>query len=661
MLYHANVPKKFNENIAYRVRLRERAELDPDYREAVIHACREDILYFLNAWCWLLEPRPRRDAKGRVLPDIIPFITWPHQDPVIQEIRERLGFDSIGVEKARGEGMSWIAVYMVVHDLVFSIPGRQVKTIGIVSRNMEAGDSPDDPASLGWKIDFALKRLPTWMAGEEYVGKEKTAGKMGWKRSLTNHNWRMLHNGATASVYAATGEVGSGGRYSYFICDELSKFPPGDDERALTSTQPATESRLIIGTPYGSEGAYYKVMHDPSSMVKLVLDWKDNPTRNRGLYRMVANRPVASDPVNNPLPADYNPPSSSIQELFDRLRRKGFRLEKGIRSPWYDKQCDEPNATPYTIAQEYDRDYGGSMFKIFGEEFFQKAREGVRQPTGRVTVEYDDSLVPHVTRDDHGLLHLWMTLDTRNRPPGNSYVVSCDICTGLGGAYTSNSVLEIIDTVNGEQVGEWASNTIEPDDFADFAVAVCYWLGDAYLAWERNGGPGHAFTNRVRKIGYPNIYYHTKLFEKTKRRKTRVPGWYTDTKSKDVMFMETKRIVTNGELKLHSKPLVEECHQYVRIGKAIEHFATTKTNEGADIGEAHGDRVMALGVGVMAMLDRPLMLTGGSPGSPGRPVEPGSIEERDREYFESLKRVDDDWDDRTNWDLMTRGKPGGIL
>jgi hypothetical protein len=345
-----------------------------------------------------------------------------------------------------------------------------------------------------------------------------------------------------------------------------------------------------------------------------------------------------------------------VLDLFSRLRRKGFRLEKGLRSPWYDHECDRPDANPYNIAQELDRDYGGSMYKIFGDEFFKEAQAHIRHPFCRVNVDYDELLTPIVTRSVDGLLQLWMTLDTKNRPPDHPYVVSADICSGLGGTYTSNSVLEIIDGLTGEQVGEWASNTVEPDNFADFAVAVCKWLGGAYLAWERNGGPGGSFTKQVLRVHYPNIYYHTKIFEK-RQKKMRTAGWWTDDKTKDVLFMEMKRIVIAGELKLRSDALVKECQQYIRIGRSIEHVGTTRGNEGPDTGQSHGDRVIAMGVGIQALRDRPLNT--GTPGSSGK-IEPGSIEERDRAYFESLQEPQDDWDGRTNWDLMRGVRAGSI-
>jgi hypothetical protein len=438
---------------------------------------------------------------------------------------------------------------------------------------------------------------------------------------------------------------------TYWIVDELSKFRPGADREAMTSIQPTTHSRLLIGTPYGAQGSYYDVMHEPSAMIKLVLDWKDNPVRNRGLYHFVNGLPVAVDPVNNPLPPHYDPPNQATLDLFSRLRRKGYRIEKGLRSPWYDHECDRADATPYTIAQELDRDYGGSLYKIFTDEFFQQARTSVCRPYCQVDVDFDEQQNPTVTRDASGSLLLWMTLDTHNRPPKHPYVLGVDVSTGLGGSFTSNSVISIIDALTMEQAGELASNTIEPADLADLTVAICKWLGDAYLAWEKNG-PGNAFSMRVKQLRYPNIYYRTKIFEQ-KRRKTKEAGWWTDDRTKEVLFSEMKRVISTGEVQARSDAMVKECHQYIRVGRQILCTEDTRGRDEGDTGEAHGDRVVAFGVAVQALRDRPAHV---ARLASAEDAQPGSIEERDLLHRANKEIEEDDWDDRANWDIAFGGR-----
>jgi len=370
------------------------------------------------------------------------------------------------------------------------------------------------------------------------------------------------------------------------------------------------------------------------------------------LYRIQNGYPAAVDP-NNPLPPAFDPPSQSTLDLFSRLRRKGFTLEGKLRSPWYDKQCDRANSTPLSIAQEQDLDYGGSQQRIFGTHFFEKANATILTPRLTGILSYHpETLEPEFDITSDGLAKLWVGLDHKFKPPHGKYVVSADISTGLGGSYTSNSVAQVIDIQKLEQVFEFATNSIEPADFADYCIALSKLFHGAYLAWEKNG-PGEGFTKQVLSRGYENFYYRTVLW-KRKGKKTKEPGWLTDKKTKRVMFSELSRAVRNSKLILHSSEVVDECGQYIIDGSSIEHNKSKKAADPGSRDESHGDRVMALGVGLMAALDRPV-LKSTTAADLLDTAEPGTFAARQKEYDDRLKSKDGVWDGRDNWDIA-RGK-----
>lgn len=958
--YYRKVPKDRDENLKYRLELRERCKTDARVRRAVESACRDDVLYFFNAMCWLYEPRPMFvEVAGvrRKLPMVIPFITWPHQDTAIREIYENLGLEDVGVEKSRGEGMSWMAILMALHDWLFVDNCK----IGLVSRTESAADDPEDSDSLFWKcldadtpvatplgwmpirsikpgdtvigsnglpisvlaaaqvsrkecyrltfddgqsvvcsndhlwpvnnfgdrsnggryksksheryypvsteqiaksvsataagrvrpnwqvspspviqyckssqaidpyvlgvllgdgcltktgIEFAsidvdivkqvsahlpvgykvtkghgvvwfihngsrghkipneisrelirlgirnktafyktipdsyryasigqrvaliqglmdtdgtvtntgspylsttsskmaeqfrevvlslggtarvknyrkkngtieyrinislpngwspfrlrrkavlvksrkqttarrivaaervgvrdvkcisvdsgdhlfvtagcllthncdweLTKLPPWMAGKRGAD---------WKRNVTNHTLTNHRNGARITAGAATGDVFRGGRLTWALMDEFAFFRKGEDADALNSSHGATNSRLFVSTVNGQNNEYFRIMHEPSSMVKVIIDWKQNIARNRGLYQFQGGVPVAVDPVNNPLPAYYDPPTQDVLDLFARLRRKGFRLEGDhrsgemgddapLRSPWYDHECDRPGMTPQRIAQELDRDYAGSEYLVFGNEFNSHVSKqimpavhvgkfDVYEETGDGEIDY--SVLFNSTFD--GNVKLWMPLDVRGRPPKSSYALGADVCTGLGGSYTSNSTLVGIDLLTREQVLAFASNTIEPGDFADLAVGIANWLWGAYLGWEHNG-PGAAFTKRIIKLAYGNVFRRKSQTKKSKR-ETKELGWWTDEKTKAAMFSEISRAVQKGDAVVRDEQLAKEFKQYVYLNGKIEHAASLTTEDSSSRGKAHGDRVIAFGVVLQCAADRP--------------------------------------------------------
>ena len=592
--FFQHVPDTYHKNIAFRKEIRKRCIVDRGFREAMRLACKNETLFFFSAFCWLYEPRKRFFDDGSQKPSVIPFIPWPHQCPAILDIREDLGEKDIGIEKSRGEGFSWIGVLLALQDWLFE----DMAAIGMVSRNELMGDNPEDPDSLFWKIDWELKQLPPWMAG--------LAG-IDWKRDRNKHSLLNNRNYATIVSQSATGEVGSGGRKRWYLMDELSKFPVGADTNAMVSTNQTTDSRLIGGTPYGAKGEYHHIMQiEDSGMKKLRFHWSDNTSKNRGLYTFDKGVITCVDSVNNPLLSCYNPATNEVIDRWRRLEKKGFNLSKGPRSDWYDLQCDRPSSTPSSIAQELDIDYGGSAHVFFGDEFQKRARATIKNPrqVGNVTFHPENHKVEFETYE-HGECSLWCPLDHDGNPPDRDYVIGVDISTGSGGAYTSNSVLEIIDRINGEQVMELATNTTKPSELAELSVAVAKWFNGAYLAWEQNG-PGGEYGRRVIELGYGNIYRRVVLWKKSKRgRSKKEPGWRSSKPNKVILMGDIRKGVMSDDFIVRSKALCDESVQYVHDGDKITHLKTIGATNPSAVGENHGDRVIAFGVAIVAAKDRP--------------------------------------------------------
>ena len=590
--------------------------------------------------CCLFEPRPTI-VNGRKQPHVIPFITWPHQDPFVLELVEHLGHEDIGAEKSRGEGCSWIAVLEALREWLFV----ELTTIGFVSRTELAVDNPVDPDSLFWKLDWELTKLPKWMVGIK---------DRDWRRSIAEHTLTNFRNGSTITGYSATGDVASGGRKAWFLMDEFAKFRFPDDSESLASTQHVTNSRLIVSTPKGSSGAYYTVMHEPGAMIRLVLDWKDNPTRNRGLYQFKNGKPAAVDPVNNPLPKEYDPPDKSTLDLFSLLRRKGFKLEGCLRSRWYDHECNRAGANSNNIAQELDRDYGGSVSRFFDHDFFKEANASQQAPLicGDITY-HPDKLEGEFVKTDNGKLRLWLNLDVRGRPPKHEYAIGGDICSGAGGAFTSNSSATIIDKTTLEQVGEIVVNTMKPDDFADYCVALANWLHGAYLIWECNG-PGVTFTNKVLASHYGNIYRQTTDWRQSRKR-TLDAGWHSNPKRKEMALGDFARAVRHGEFKLRSRELVLECGQYIWLNGEPAHEAERHTTDEAAKGKAHGDRVISAAVAWLGVKDRQAAAVLVQSLDPDNPPY-GTLAWREKYHRDRREAEGSEWDDRTCDDLAAGEK-----
>ena len=578
--HYKRVPKDRRENLEYRLKARRRCAEDVSFRRAIHKACETDFLFWVNCFAWLYEPRM---IDGKMVGNI-PFTTWEHQDRLLKDIRSAIGQRDIGVKKSRGEGMSWMGVVLAVYDFLF-LPGSKV---GLVSRDEDTADDWNNSDSLGWKIDFTLERLPKWMI------------PCGVTRNKTQHTWVNLENGSTIAADAATGNVFRGGRLTWALMDEFAFFKPQEDSDALNASSHATNSRLFVSTVNGQNNEFYNVMEgQESNMLKLSMHWTENSSRNRGLYRMVNDVPVSVD-ADNPLPPEYANPTEEVLTIFSRLRRKGYDLKEGVRSPWYDRECDRAGQTPTKIAQELDMDFVGSKKLFFGHEFAEQMDGTTRQPILVGNFHEKTGWERSATGD----CKLWCPLDIHNDPPHGKYAFGADIASGAGGAYTSNSVLVGVNMTTGEQVFEMAVNYIKPDPFARIMVEVAKWFHNAYLGWE-HGGPGTQATRKIIEIGYGDLY-HRRVQDKRSKAVQQAVGWVNNQNTKPILFESFREHVCSGRLIVRSEQLFKETKQYVYVNGKVEHSAALVTDDEAQKGAAHGDRVIAAGVVVQMMLERPM-------------------------------------------------------
>ncbi len=585
------VPKELEPNLRFRLLLYRRAREDVRFRRAVWKLCMEDVLFFFAAFCWVHEPRLLRDKYGRVLPQHQPFIPWPHQINVIKALRENLGFCDIGIEKSRDEGATWIICTLALHDWLF-FPGTK---IGMASWSEEMADDPGNLDSLMTKVTWQLGRLPVWMAGRKGVD---------WDRNVHSRVLVNYRNDSHIKAFSATVRAGRGGRYKWFFCDEMAAWQEPRDMEFLESVRGSTNSRVVVSTPSGMGGAFASFMLNEGNVLKLRLSWRDNPRKKVGMYRLIDGRPVAIDPVGNPLTWEYENFVDEVRERLERLQQRGFDFER-VRSPWYDEQCDRPGATPLSVAKELDIDYSGSEPLAFGEEVINKVVGCVRPPQWRASFRLREGGGGEIFEAPGGQVLLWEVYP-RSLSRG-AFVAGVDVAAGTGGSTSSNSVLVIVSVDSGVQVLEWATNVIDPTHFAECVVEICRLYNDAYLIWEANGAPGVEFTRQVLVAGYRNIYMRKSLMKRGRERR-RMPGWMTTggmTGTRAIMLSGLRTALATGRVVVRSAALASELRNYVWVrGQMVSRYMAIRGEDGSAVGEAHGDRVVAMAMAVQGMLDR---------------------------------------------------------
>lgn len=630
--YIDQVPKDIVENLKWRLQWRSLALKDEGIQKAFKQAAFSDVLFWLNAFCWCFEPRALAGNRVR------PFVSWPHQDPAAIELDNSIDESAdaetpmdIVVDKSRGQGATWLYLLILLRRWLRD----DMFTAGLVTRTESLVDSARDPDTLMWKIVWMIQRLPFWMLPEG-LDLERD-------RSHTKHSLYNPENGATIVGYSATGDVARGGRKSVFAMDELAAFKPGEDYEAINATTHVTRCRWLVSTFKGDSGAYYDAAKEDGNAKVIVLDWKDNPTENRGLYRVEKGLII-------PLEGSFcERDHEHIKRQHKQLRRRGYVIEGKIRNIWYNAQCLRPASTPRGIAQELDRDPRGSVAKVFSTEILKDSLARYTEPPlqrGRFVFDTETAspMQPYIVESEFGELSLWVKLDARGLPPYGRYIVGEDIGGGGGGSYTANSVASVLNRDTGEQVAEWASNTTEPSRFAYVSVALCKWFYNALLIPEANFDGGF-FKAIEDGPGYFNMWMRETEIAGYKELTKKSGFWMKDDNTKLALFEMMQFMMASGAYVPRSAAMIKECSEYEWKNGKIIHVGSTRTDDEGAKGKAHSDRVIAASLSVYAMNE----VGGGSDDlieeDDRQEVPAGSMAERLREHDEREGATGDPWVD----------------
>jgi len=338
-----------------------------------------------------------------------------------------------------------------------------------------------------------------------------------------------------------------------------------------------------------------------SGGVKVVLDWKDNPTQNGLAYVFREGIPVAVNPAEQTTVAEY---VKANRENLQKLRRRGYKMEGATRSPWYDSRCLRKGATPRSIAQELDRDPRGTVGKVFDVDVLDRMmKEAVKPPVWQGKPGYDSETmqITGLIQQENGPLKLWFRPGIDHDAPHGPYVLACDVSTGGVSELASNSATCGVNLTTGEQVLEYAVHGMMATKFARLNVALARWLHGAYLGWEA-GGPARVFAEEVyAKIGYYNVFFR-EVEDIGIKTKTRKMGWLNNKEeSKWKLFEDLCLAFKDGGFIPRSADLIRECGEYEGDQGRIVHKPSKQAHV---FGQAHGDRVIATGVAWLLCQDR---------------------------------------------------------
>lgn len=596
--YEHLVPKTGPENLAFR-RLLWELSRDPEIQQDLITVCGRDILFYINVFGVTLSPKdhPRCPVQ--------PFITWPFQDRALLEMQSVIGIRDVANPKSRDVGASWCSLLPLEHFWHFDT----MQQFLLTSQVEELVDGKSEKA-LFRKLDFWWSWLPAWLKPTIIRNAKSAFNK---------------DTGSRINGQATVPNLARGDRPTSILLDEAAEMSFAGE--IASSTRDATNCRIYNSTPNGRFGTgkqFYEVCRNPS-VKKIWMHWSEVPTKAAGLYKLKrkVTKPGKTEFVKGEWIGERDIAKarkdgkllqvSELQRLeldwrfyrwqddydFDRLQ---FRDGEKPRSEWYDLQCArEPNLK--RIAKELDLDFSGST---------EKLSSGVDMETLRIVMcrkpLYTGEVLPSEESFQEGLQHLrpvwlagsgfleiWCDLPD-GKPPLSTYSIGIDISGGTGGTFTSQSVMSVWDNISGEQVAEWRSSTLSPDDLAIRAVCLAKWFHNAKLIPEINGPVGTRFKNKMVECEYWNCYRRSQSDLEAFETPTSKLGWFS-TKGPEVLLRGLLAAFTTGEAKPRSVVLLEQIEEYEWSNGQVIHKSSASNDSQADKGKQHGDAAVGAGLG----------------------------------------------------------------
>src|SRR3990167_4692087 len=318
-------PKDPELNVRFRAELIQRADKNPAVAKEIIKPCREDILFWINVFCWTKDPRVQNSPT-------LPFITYEFQDEYILELQKavRQGYDLL-TEKSRDMGASWCVLYVLQHEFQFN----RGSDFRVGSRKEEFVDKLGVMDTLLEKVRFNLSRQPAYLLPPKFL--EQFDERTAYMR-LTNPSQQNNIVGESMNIH-----FGSGGRSRAVLMDEYSKVDSGVDDAAWTATADVTPCRLPIATPFGAANKFARLaMGTEEKIKKVTLHWTLHPDKSKGAYYLNNGQKIPIDT------------SKDFKAAFKVWEANG-RESGSVRSPWWDEE--EKRRTAADLAQEVDISY----------------------------------------------------------------------------------------------------------------------------------------------------------------------------------------------------------------------------------------------------------------------------------------------------------------
>ena len=515
---------------------------------------RADPATWLRLCVWTYHVRDV-DEQGierpATIPDI-PFDPWPCQEEAISTLVSAVeeGHDAV-LRKSRDMGASWLVCALAVWGWLF----RDWQVL-LVSRVEDNVDRTGDPDTLFWKIDYIVNTLPPWLLPAPTSSFVKGTGKYRSHMVL-----RHPKSAATIVGQSSTAHIGRGGRRNMVIFDEYAALD--NAEAAWRSAADCTSCRIAVSTPVGP-GTHYATLvaqgRATGSPALVEMLYTDHPDKGRGAEER--------DDVDGSI--------------------TGVAGTKYTWTPWLGEQVKRRDRIDLSINVFAEETAGGERF--FMPRAIDWQQQHVKEP--RRCMYVGGELVDSPSGP-------WRVYDEPD--PASEYVCGVDPAYGTGAA---NAAACIIDVRDMAVVAEYADAFTGGHDLAAELVRVIRYVfkgrRPTVLGWETNG-PGASMQHDVDRAGWRHVYKERTTGTTDERRTKRV-GWTSTRRNKRALLGRLSTVLSRGELIVPSEDALIELGDYIVYDDGGIGPGRLRSEAGG-AREAHGDRVMALGIALLLAED----------------------------------------------------------
>lgn len=177
---------------------------------------------------------------------------------------------------------------------------------------------------------------------------------------------------------------------------------------------------------------------------------------------------------------------------------------------------------------------------------------------------------------------------------GHDYVIGADVAEGIEEDY---SVATVMDKANHHTVARFRGD-MEPADFGEYLAILGKWYNHALVGAEINNH-GLTTVQRLRDVGYDNIYRREMGIDERYEEYTSKLGWRTDVRTKPLMIDGLSEAISTDQIVDYDLIFIRECMMYIRDNRG-------RTN--AQSGQ-HDDTVVSTAIALQLFEWNPIMQT----------------------------------------------------